>query len=422
MLLYGLADPPGPSKRPKLDTTPHDILICASVQRQTCTGCSPLDSVGIAMPRRVFLLFVILIAGLASARGEEAIKIGEVNPITGAIGQYGATCHQGIQLAVEQVNANGGVLGRQIELVTEDNQSKPGQTATIIRKFITQDRVVAIIGDLTSSGSLEGGPIAQAAKIPMVSPLATNPKVTETGDYIFRVCFIDEFQGRLMARFALEKLHAKAAATLTDTKQDYSVGLTGFFKEAFTNGAGRIVREQSYISGDTDFRAQLTSIKAAEPEVVFVPGYYPEVGIILKEARQLGLTIPFIGCEAWDNPTLLQVAGKAADGCYFSNQFSANDPAPVVQEFDKMYRAKFGTLPDSFAALGYDAASVVLAAIKRAGSSDPTAIRDGLAATKDYPGVSGNITIDANRNASKPAVIMEIKNQAVQYFEKINPN
>jgi branched-chain amino acid transport system substrate-binding protein len=374
------------------------------------------------MRRSVFLWSVILLAGLSSVRGDEPIKIGEVNPITGAIGQYGMTCHQGIQLAVEQVNANGGVLGRQIDLVTEDNQSKPGQTATIIRKFVTQDKVVAIVGELTSSGTLEGGPVAQTAKIPMVSPLATNPKVTEIGDYIFRVCFIDEFQGRLMARFALENLHAKKAATLTDTKQDYSVGLTGFFKETFANGAGRIVREQSYISGDTDFRAQLTSIKAAEPEVVFVPGYYPEVGIILKEARQLGLTIPFIGCEAWDNSTLLQVAGKAADGCYFSNQFSASDPAPVVQEFDQTYRAKFGTLPDNFAALGYDAASVVLDAIRRAGTTNPSAIRDALAATKDYPGVSGNITIDAKRNASKPAVIMEIKNQAVQYFEKINPN
>jgi branched-chain amino acid transport system substrate-binding protein len=209
------------------------------------------------MHRRVFLCFIVFLAGLAPVRAEEPIKIGEVNPITGAIGQYGATCHQGIQLAIEHANANGGVFGRMITLVTEDNQSKPGETATIVQKFVTQDRVAAIIGDLTSSATLEGGPIAQAAKIPMVSPLATNPKVTEIGDYIFRVCFIDEFQGRLMARFALENLRAKSAATLTDTKQDYSVGLTGFFKETFTNGAGRIVREQSYVSGDTDFRAQL---------------------------------------------------------------------------------------------------------------------------------------------------------------------
>ena len=370
---------------------------------------------------KALLCFALLLAGLR-AEADEALKIGEVNPITGAIGRYGTTCHQGIQLAIDQANSGGGVLGKKIVLLTEDNQSQAGQTSTIVRKFVTQDKVVAIIGDLTSSATLEGGPIAQAAKIPMVTPLATNPKVTEIGDYIFRVCFIDEFQGRVMARFALEKLKAKKAALLTDTKQDYSVGLSGFFKDTFVNGAGGVVREQSYSSGDTDFRAQLTSIKAAGPEVVFVPGYYPEVGIILKQARQLGITVPFIGCEAWDSPTLLQVAGKAADGCYFSNQFSAGDPSPAVQEFTRVYREKFGNLPDNFAALGYDAADVVLDAVKRAGSISPSAVRDAIAQTKDFAGVSGQITIDAQRNASKPAVILAIKDQQVQYFEKINPN
>jgi branched-chain amino acid transport system substrate-binding protein len=366
----------------------------------------------------------LLLAGVSAkvATADEVIKLGEVNPITGAIGLYGTACHQGIKLAIDQANSAGGVLGKKIELLTEDNQSQAGQTSTIVRKLIGQDKVVAIIGDLTSSATLEGGPIAQAAKVPMVSPLATNPKVTEIGDFIFRVCFIDEFQGRVMARFALEKLHAKVAAILTDTKQDYSVGLAGFFSKTFTAGGGRIEREQTYASGDTDFRAQLTSIKAAAPEVVFVPGYYPEVSLILKEARQLGLTVPFIGCEAWDSPTLLQVAGKAADGCYFSNQFSAVDPSPVVQQFDNVYREKFGSLPDNFAALGYDAANVVLDAIKRAESANPASIRDALATTKDFPGVSGNITIDAHRNASKPAVILSIKDDTIQYFEKINPD
>ena len=370
---------------------------------------------------KALLCCAILLAG-HGAHADETIKIGEVNPITGAIGRYGTTCHQGIQLAIDQANSSGGVLGKKVVLLTEDNQSQAGQTSTIVRKFVTQDKVVAIIGDLTSSATLEGGPIAQAAKIPMVTPLATNPKVTEIGDYIFRVCFIDEFQGRVMARFALEKLKAKKAALLTDTKQDYSVGLSGFFKDTFVNGAGSVVREQSYSSGDTDFRAQLTSIKAAGPEVVFVPGYYPEVGIILKQARQLGITVPFIGCEAWDSPTLLQVAGKAADGCYFSNQFSAGDPNPAVQEFARVYREKLGNLPDNFAALGYDAANVVLDAIKRADSTSPSAIRDAIAQTKDFAGVSGEITIDTQRNASKPAVILAIKDQQVQYFEKINPN
>jgi branched-chain amino acid transport system substrate-binding protein len=370
---------------------------------------------------KAFICFTILLSA-ARVDAQAVVKIGEVNPISGAIGEYGAACHNGIKLAVDQANAGGGVLGKQIVLLTEDNQSRAGQTSTIVRKFVTQDKVVAIVGDLTSSATLEGGPVAQAAKIPMVTPLATNPKVTEIGDYIFRVCFIDEFQGRIMARFALENLKIKKGAILTDLKQDYSIGLSGFFKETFVNGGGRVVREQSYSSGDTDFRAQLTSLKAAGPEVVFVPGYYPEVGIILKQARQLGITVPFIGCEAWDSPTLLQVAGKAAEGCYFSDQFSADDPSAMVQEFDKVYRERFGSRPDNFAALGYDAARVVLEAIKRAGSTDSTVIRDALAQTKDFPGVSGNITIDANRNASKPVVILAIKEGRIQFSEKINPN
>jgi branched-chain amino acid transport system substrate-binding protein len=367
-----------------------------------------------------FTLCLLLFAAV-SARAEPTVKIGEVNPISGAIGQYGTTCHKGIQLAIDQANASGGILSRQIELVTEDNQSKPGQTATIVRKLVTQDKVVAIVGDLTSSATMEGAPIAQNAKVPMVTPLATNPKVTEVGDYIFRVCFVDEFQGRVMARFAAERLKATKAAILTDVKQDYSVGLSNFFKQTFTAASGAIVREQSYSSGDTDFRAQLTSIKAAHPGVVFLPGYYPEVSVILKQARQLGLTIPIIGCEAWDNPTLLQVAGSAANGCYFSNQFSADDPAPVVQEFGKVYQQKFCNRPDNFAALGYDAARVVLDAIKKVGSTDSVAIRDAIARTKDFPGVSGAITIDAKRNASKPVVILAIKDDRIQYLEKISP-
>jgi branched-chain amino acid transport system substrate-binding protein len=376
-----------------------------------------LDSLSGLMSWKAYIVCALLVPAFVG-EAAEPIRLGEVNPITGAIGQYGTTCHQGITLAIDQANAAGGVAGRSIALITEDNQSKPGQTATIVRKFVTQDKVVAIIGDLTSSATMEGGPIAQQAKIPMVTPLATNPKVTEIGDYIFRVCFIDEFQGRVMARFAKETLKATKAALLTDVKQDYSVGLSGFFKDTFSRGGPTIVREQSYASGDTDFRAQLTSIKAAHPDVVFVPGYYPEVSVILKQARQLGLTVPFIGCEAWDSPTLLQIAGSAADGCYFSNQFSADDPAAVVQDFDKQYLAVYKVKPDNFAALGYDAARVVLDAIKRAGGVD--GIRDALASTKNFEGVSGEITINAERNASKPVVILAIKEGRIQYLQKID--
>ena len=367
---------------------------------------------------KAFLYCTLLVSAIG-ATAQEEIKLGEVNPITGAIGQYGTTCHQGIKLAIDQANASGGVLGKRVVLITDDNQSKPGQATTIVRKFVTQDKVVAIVGDLTSSATLEGAPIAQEAKIPMVTPLATNPKVTEIGDYIFRVCFIDEFQGRVMARFARDTLKASKAAILTDVKQDYSVGLSKFFKETFTQGGQTIVHEQSYSSGDTNFRAQLTAIKAAHVGVVFLPGYYPEVSVILKQARQLGLTSPFIGCEAWDNLTLLQIAGAAANGCYFSSQFSADDPMPIVQDFRKQYLAVYGTKPDNFAALGYDAARVILDAIKRAGGTD--GIRDALAQTRNFAGVSGNITIDAKRNASKPVVILAIKEGRIQYFQKVNP-
>ncbi len=374
------------------------------------------------MMRFFHIVFLGFSVGLSSAWPEEQIKIGEVNPLTGDIGQYGVTCHNGILLAIDRINDGSGVLGKKVVLITEDNESKPGQTSTIVRKFVTQDKVCAIIGDLTSSATMEGGPIAQAAKIPMVSPLATNPKVTQVGDYIFRVCFIDEFQGRVMAQFALKTLKTAKAAILTDIKQDYSIGLSGFFKASFTKQGGTIGREQSYSSGDKDFRAQLTSLKASHPDVVFVPGYYPEVALILKEARQLGLNCPFIGCEAWDNPTLLQVAGNAADGCYYSNQFSADDPSQAVADFVKIYKERFGQAPDNFAALGYDAASVVLDSIRRAGKADPTAIRNALAQTINYPGASGSITIDTRRNASKPVVILAIRNKRIEYFEKVEPN
>jgi branched-chain amino acid transport system substrate-binding protein len=357
-----------------------------------------------------------------AAPADAQIKIGEINPISGAIGQYGTTCHRGIALAVEDVNAQGGVLGQRIELITEDNQSQPGQAATIARKFVTQDKVLAIVGDLTSSATLAAAPIAQQAGVPLVTPTATNPKVTQVGDFIFRICFIDEFQGKVMARFAAEQLKLTKAAVLTDVKQDYSVGLSRFFEGVFTQAGGTVVKTQSYSSGDTDFRAQLTGLRAARPETVFLPGYYPEVGVILRQARQLGLSVPFLGCEAWDNPTLLQVAGKAADGCYFSNHFSADDPAPAVAQFVAHYRQKHGDRPDTFAALGYDAAALLFDAIKRAGKPEPVAVRDALAQTRDYPGATGTITINAQRNASKPAVILKIQDGHFIYFQKVTPD
>ena len=350
-----------------------------------------------------------------------AIKIGEVDPLTGGVSQFGIGCHQGFVLAFEEINAEGGILGQKIELVTEDDQSKPGQSATAVRKLITQDKVVALVGDATSSATLEAAPIAQADKIPMITPTATNPRITEVGDFIFRVCFLDEFQGRVLARFAREKLKAQKIFTLTDVKQDYSIDLLKFFKEEFTKLGGTIVGEQSYSTGDTDFRAQLTPIRVAKPDAVFVPGYYQEVALIVKQARQIGLTMPFIGCDGWANQTLLAIGGKAVDGCFFTNHFSPDDQSPIVNSFVTKYQEKYGVLPDTFSALGYDAARLLADAIKRAGSSDPQAIRDALAKTAGFQGVTGEISLDANRNASKPGLIVTVKQGKFEIAEKIAP-
>ena len=349
------------------------------------------------------------------------IKIGEVNPLTGGISQFGISCHQGYLLAIEEVNQAGGVLGQKIELVTEDDQSKPGECATVVRKLIGVDKVVGVLGDATSSATLEGAPIAQGSKVPMITPTATNPKITEVGDYIFRVCFLDEFQGRVLARFAREKLNAKTAAILTDVKQDYSVDLTKFFKEEFTKNGGSITREQSYSTGDTDFRAQLTTLRAAKPDVVYVPGYYQEVALIIKQARQVGLTMPFIGCDGWANQSLLTIGGKALDGCYLTNHFSPDDPAPAVQKFVEKYKSKYGSVPDTFAALGYDAARILMDAIKRAESAEPSAIRDALAKTSGFEGCTGTIGFDANRNATKAALVLTIKDGKFQVAQKVEP-
>jgi branched-chain amino acid transport system substrate-binding protein len=349
------------------------------------------------------------------------IKIGEVNPLTGGISQFGISCHQGYLLAIEEVNQAGGVLGQKIELVTEDDRSKPGECATVVRKLIGVDKVVGVLGDATSSATLEGAPIAQSSKVPMITPTATNPKITEVGDYIFRVCFLDEFQGRVLARFAREKLNAKTAAILTDVKQDYSVDLTKFFKEQFTKNGGSITREQSYSTGDTDFRAQLTTLRAPKPDVVYVPGYYQEVALIIKQARQVGLTMPFIGCDGWANQSLLTIGGKALDGCYLTNHFSPDDPAPAVQKFVEKYKSKYGSVPDTFAALGYDAARIVMDAINRAGSAEPSAIRDALAKTSGFEGCTGTIGFDANRNATKAALVLTIKDGKFQVAQKVEP-
>jgi branched-chain amino acid transport system substrate-binding protein len=360
-----------------------------------------------------------LVCAIQSSLGE--IKIGAVSCLTGALSTFGVSSIQGAKLAVEEINGAGGILGQPIQLIVEDNGSKAGETATILRKFISQDKVAAVLGGLTSSSTMEGAPLAQAAKLPLLTPSATNIAVTKIGDYIFRSCFIDPFTGQMMARFALDRLRAKQAIVITDVKQDYSVGLTDAIRLYFSQNGAKPLSTLSYSSGDTDFRTQLTAVRMAHPEVVFLPGYYTEAALILLQARQLGIKCPFVGGEGWDSPTLVQVAGKAADGNYYTDHFSAADPDPKVQKFVQTYRAKYATLPDALAALWYDGARLLAQAVQRAGSADPEKVRDALAATRDFDGVTGRISIDDNRNASKPGVILEIVNGEPKLVQQITP-
>ena len=378
----------------------------------------------VAMANRVripALLRVLALLSFAAQSTLAQIKIGAVTCLTGTLSTFGVSSVQGAKLAVEQINAAGGILGQPIQLIVEDNGSKAGETATIARKFISQDKVVAILGDLTSSATMEGAPLAQAAKIPLLTPSATNVAITRIGNYIFRSCFIDPFTGKIMAKFALDQLKAKQAIVMTDVKQDYSVGLTDAIRQYFTENGARISNTLSYSSGDTDFRTQLTGVRMAHPDVVFLPGYYTEAALILLQAKQLGIKCPFVGGEGWDSPALVQVAGKAADGNYYTDHFSAADPEPRVQKFVQTYRAKYAALPDALAALWYDGAELLSQAVQRAGSTEAAKIRDALAQTRDFDGVTGRISIDENRNAAKSGVILKIENGEPRMVQEVTP-
>lgn len=349
------------------------------------------------------------------------IKVGVFLDLSGQTSSFGQSTRTGIEMAVEEINAAGGIVGRQVTLIVEDDQGRPEQAATVVTKLVSQDKVAAILGEVASSNSLAAAPKAQQASVPMITPSSTNPKVTEVGDYIFRVCFIDPFQGRVMAQFAATTLAAKSAAIFVDTNSDYSRGLAQYFEQAFIAGGGRIVETQSYTQNDRDFSSQLTAIRAAQPDVIFVPGYYGQVGVIAKQARQLGIQVPLLGGDGWDAQQLFELGGEALNGCYISNHYSIDDPAPAVQKFVAGYRARSGMNPDGLSALGYDAMNILVDAMKRAGTAETAAVRDALAATQNFPGVSGNISIDAQRNAIKSAVVMEIVDGRFVYKETIQP-
>jgi branched-chain amino acid transport system substrate-binding protein len=367
------------------------------------------------------LIAVFAFSSCTGGGGTDEIVVGEFGSLTGTTATFGQSTHHGVMLATEQLNAAGGVLGKKVRIIVEDDQSKPEEAATAVTKLINQDRVVALLGEVASSRSLAAAPLAQAAKIPMISPSSTNPQVTAVGDYIFRVCFIDPFQGLVMAKFATNTLKLKKVAVLYDVRNDYSVGLRNVFSEKFKEMGGQITAEQSYSEGDSDFRAQLTQLKATQPEAIYVPGYYTEVGTIARQSKDLGMTVPLLGGDGWDSPKLFEIGGKAIEGSYMSNHNSMDDPNPIIQKFVADYRAKHGTIPDALATLGYDAANVLFDAMKRAGSTDGPKVRDALAVTKDFPGVTGSITIDKDRNPVKPAVILQVKDGKFAYVETVSP-
>jgi branched-chain amino acid transport system substrate-binding protein len=372
------------------------------------------------MPRTLPTLVCALLL-TASAFAQETIKIGEYASLTGKEAAYGDTSHKGIVLAIEELNARGGLLGKKLELLTEDNQSKQGESATAVKKLITRDHVVALLGEVASIRSLEAAPVIQNAKLPMVSSASVNSKVTEVGDYIFRVCFVDSFEGKVLAKFAATTLKARHVAILTSASNAYSVGMTKVFKESFLAGGGEVAAEQKYSEGDKDFRAQLTAVKNAGADAIFASGYYTEAALICKQARELGLQVPIFGGDGWDAPPLLEIGGAAMEGTYLCAHYSPENPSAEVQAFNRSYQARWGAIPDAWSALGYDSAMVLADAITRAGSTEPKKIRDALAATKDFPAVTGRITMDAKRNASKSAVILTIKNGKYQFLTAVAP-
>ena len=351
----------------------------------------------------------------------DTILLGEVGSLTGSEATFGISTRNAIELAINEVNAAGGVKGRKVEVRVYDDQSKPEEAANAVTRLINQDQVLLILGEVASTNSIAMANKAQPARVPMISNASTNPKVTEIGDYIFRVCFIDPFQGYVMARFAHDNLKFNKVAVLKDLASDYSQGLADVFKRKFTEMGGKIVGEETYAKGSTDFRSQLTAIKRSQPDGIYVPGYYTDIGVIARQARELGINAKLMGGDGWDSEKLFELGGSAVEGSYFSNHYSPDDPNPRIQKFIADYKAAFGSVPDSLAALGYDAAMVAVDAMKRAPNLDRVSVRNAIAATKNFPGVTGTITLDDKRNATKPAVVLEVGKGKTKYVATIAP-
>jgi len=358
-----------------------------------------------------------------STTNHSTIKIGYFGDLTGPTFNFGQSAINGVLMAASEINQAGGISGRKIDVVIEDDKGSPEEAARLTTKLIDQDKVLAIIAGGTSGNSRAAAPKAQSSHIPMISPSSTDPAVTKTGNYIFRACFVDTFQGEVMASFAINTLKAKKAAILFDFNSPYSKGLTDYFKLSFAKLGGSIVSEQTYTQGDADFKGQLSTIRSAEPDVIYIPGYYGDVALIAKQTRMLGLAQPLLGGDGWDAPELWQLGGDALNGAYISTHYSVDDPSPAIQQFVDLYKQRYGNLlPDAHAALAYDGARLLFDAIARTGSTEGDKLRDALAQTKNFNGVTGVISMDADRNAVKPAVVLKLQDLKFIYQETIQPS
>ena len=375
------------------------------------------------MLRWIFVLgAMISVASLSPfAFAEETIKVGHYGSLTGSQATFGQSTSNGVKLAIAEVNAAGGINGKKLELVEYDTKGDAKEANNVVTRLVTNDHVVAVIGEVASSLSLAAAPVCQEHGVPMVSPSSTNPRVTKVGDYIFRVCFIDPFQGYVGAKFASENLKAKRVAVMVDQANAYSVGLAEEFEKNFKSFGGSIVTKQIYTEGTTDFSARLTPIRDGNPDVIYIPGYYTDVANIAIQARKLGIKCPLLGGDGWDSAKLTEIGGKDIEGSYYSNHAAPDDPSPVIQGFMTKFKDEYGSAPDALGALGYDAAMVVFDAMKRAKSTSGADLRDALVATKDYPGVTGMINFDANRDAVKPAVVLEIKGGKAVFAATVKP-
>ena len=375
------------------------------------------------------LLVASVFAGCGGSekKAEDTIKVGADIELTGGSASYGKSAQNAIKLAFDQVNAKGGVLGKKMELVVADNKSEAAEATNAMQKLVAQDKVVAVIGPNLSSAVIASTAVNTGAKVLVISPMGTNPNVTvgkdgKTKDFMFRACFIDPFQGTVMASFAKNTLGAKKVAVLIDNSSDYSKGLAQFFEEAFVKAGGTIVSKEAYLQKDTDFKATLTKIKATEPDMIYVPGYYQEVGLIVKQGREMGVTVPMAGGDGWDSAKLPEIAGKTSlNDTYFSSLYSAEDTSQLNTDFVAAYKKAYNEKPDVFAALAYDSAMLVVNAIKTANSTDTVKIKDAMAKTSGFNGVAGGVTFDAQHNPVKSAFIIEFKNGEQTFKTKINP-